>query len=120
MIIFPIWHANHWLFGGIDNSKSQIVVADSLRWYNNQFLDLFRSTEKEISSILNQKSWKYVDLSPEVPLQTDRRSCGPLSVINAEYYTKNLDYNYRIEEIIKKLRLNICLSVFAHLQMINQ
>ena len=117
MFIFPIWHANHWLFGCIDISKSQIVIADSKRWYNDIFLEYLHSTEDEINSILNRNSnqkWKYVDLSSAVPFQRDARSCGPLTVINAEFYTKNIDFNYNIDNIIDKLRLNIGLSVFLH------
>ena len=122
MIILPIWKASHWLFAVIDNSKSQIVVADSKRWFGNHFLELLGRTEDEINTILNRNSnsWKYIDLSSQVPFQWDGISCGPLAVINCEYYTKNLDFNYRINDIIATLRLNICLSVFLHLQMTKQ
>ena len=120
MIIMPIWNASHWLYSVIDISKQQIIVADSKRWYGPKFLNIFRNTIEEINLIFNPEkkfSWKFLDLSSTVPYQSDISSCGPLSVINCQFYTKNLETLYRIDDIVDILRENICLSVFVQLQL---
>ena len=119
LIIFPIWNDSHWLFGGFDLKKNEIVVADSKRLYAEKFLDLFRKTESEITKIFKSNlnvTWTYTDLSSSVPYQLDGSSCGPLSVLNAQLYTKNMDFHYCIDQIIDKLRRNICFSTFIQLQ----
>ena len=121
-VIFPIHNNDHWLFGGINLGKHEIVVIDSMRLYGAKFLELFQKAEAEINSIFlheNEKNpkWNYLDISSGVPLQNDGTSCGPLTVLNAEIYTKNSKFEYNIEDIIRKLRKNICLSVFLQFQI---
>ena len=123
MVIFPINHARHWLVGAFDLIEHKIVVIDSMRLHGEKFLEIFRKTETEITSIFvgdgQNPKWNYIDLSSQVPLQTDGYSCGPLSVLNAEYFIKNLKFEYNITQMISNLRYNICLSVYLHHQICN-
>ena len=92
-----------------------------MRLHGEKFLELLRKTESEITALFvgdgQKPKWKYMDISSQVPLQTDTSSRGPLSVLNAESFVKNLKFEYDIKHIISNLRYNICLSVYLHHQI---
>ena len=118
IVIFPIFQSLHWLVGAIDLNEHKIIVIDSMRLHGETFLQLFKKTETEINAIFvkdgENPNWNYIDRSSEVPYQTDHHSCGPLSVLNAEYFVKKIKFEYDIKHIISNLRYNICLSVYLH------
>ena len=58
-----------------------------------------------------ESQWEYRDISNELPMQHDAWHCGPLSALNCDYLVRSQPFNYHINEIISKLRFNICLSV---------
>jgi len=92
-----------------------------MRLNGEKFLELLRKTESEITALFvgdgQNPKWNYMDISSQVPLQMDTSSCGPLSVLNAEYFIKNLKFEYDIKHIISNLRYNICMSVYLHQQI---
>ena len=120
-IIFPIHHACHWLMGAIDIVRHNIVIINSMRLHSEKFLEIFRRTEDEITTIFvgedQSPQWNYNDISSKVPYQRDSYSCGPLTVLNTEYFVKNLNFDYDIKHIISNLRYNICLSIFLQHQI---
>ena len=98
----------------INPSKRMIYIADSKRLYANDFIILFKKLESEMTEFIfgNETiTWQYMDLSNDIPYQRDGSSCGPLSVINADYLVRNQPFNYEIDAIITTLRFNVCISI---------
>ena len=110
----PLFKNSHWLFSAIDPQRGIIYIGDSLKWYGNDFIEEFKNLESAITKFIygnKEKNWEYRNISNELPTQTDAFSCGPLACLNVDLLVRNQPFNYNIDDIIRKLRFNICICI---------